>query len=117
MSNSIRRYALPVIDGRLCQHFGHCQQFAIIDLDAESGKILNSQLKTPPPHEPGILPQWLAQEKVHLVIAGGMGMRAKELFSQQGIDVITGANAETPEIIVLEHARGTLTTGQNACDH
>jgi ATP-binding protein involved in chromosome partitioning len=117
MSTSIRRYALPVINGQLCQHFGHCQEFAIIDLEPDTGKIVNSELKTPPPHEPGILPQWLAQNDVHLVIAGGMGMRAKDLFTQQGIEVITGAEPKNPEIIVLEHARGSLITGQNACDH
>jgi len=40
-----------------------------------------------PPHEPGLLPRWLHEQGAHLIIAGGMGHRAQELFVQNGIQV------------------------------
>ena len=52
-----------------------------------------------------------------MIIAGGMGQRALELFAAQGIDVIIGASPETPENLVKDYLAGKLKTGQNVCDH
>jgi len=77
--------AIPLENGILCSHFGHCQQFSIID--AEDNSISGETLVTPPPHEPGLLPAWLAEKGVTDVIAGGMGMGAQQKFAQAGVDV------------------------------
>jgi len=42
-SNKLRVIAIPVAGGRLCMHFGHCEQFALLDVDMESKEILNSR--------------------------------------------------------------------------
>ena len=52
-----------------------------------------------------------------IIIAGGMGSRAQELFVGKGIHVVTGASSEAPEKVVAEYLRGELTTGANVCDH
>jgi len=52
-----------------------------------------------------------------VIIAGGMGQRALELFAAQGIVVHVGAAAETPEELVDAWLNGTLKTGGNVCDH
>ena len=109
------RYAIPVAEGRMCLHFGHCEVFVFID--AEDGVITRVERKTPPPHAPGVIPAWAAQEGAEIIIAGGMGMRAQQLFQQHGITVIVGAPAEEPEELVLRHMAGTLETGDNVCDH
>ena len=70
-----------------------------------------------PPHQPGLLPPWLAERGANMIIAGGMGQRALELFAAQGIDVIIGASPETPENLVKDYLAGKLKTGQNVCDH
>src|SRR4030043_861710 len=85
------RIAIPVTDGKLSAHFGHCQQFAIIDVDPKTKKLTNTEMLTPPAHEPGILPKWPRGLCVDLVIAGGMGQRAQQLFTQHNIDVAVGA--------------------------
>jgi ATP-binding protein involved in chromosome partitioning len=72
---------------------------------------------TAPPHEPGLLPGWLAKQGVNLIIAGGMGSRAQGLFQQNRIGVVTGAMESDPEKAVLSYLNGTLTTGSNVCDH
>ena len=114
---SAMKIAVPVAGGKLCMHFGHCEQFAIIDVDAESRAITGQRLLTPPPHEPGVLPKWLHEQGVNLIIAGGMGQRAQGLFNENGIRVVVGAPAEAPEVLVRQHLAGTLATGENVCDH
>ena len=111
------RIALPVANGQLCMHFGHCEQFLLLDVDPASGAIVNRQALTPPPHEPGVIPRWLGEQKVTLVIAGGMGQRAQAIFAQNGITVVAGAPAGEPEQIAQAYLAGTLETGANACDH
>jgi predicted Fe-Mo cluster-binding NifX family protein len=109
------KFAIPLAEGVLCAHFGHCQQFAIIE--TEDGQIKDKELHTPPPHEPGVLPNWLAELGVSVVIAGGMGRRALDLFSGKGIQVSVGAPSSPPEALVEQYLKGTLIAGQNICDH
>ncbi len=110
------KFAIPTYQGKLCAHFGHCEAFAFIDTDGE-GRIVNENYVTPPPHEPGLLPPWLAQQGVNCIIAGGMGSRAQQLFAQQGVRVVTGAQGEYPRVVVEQYLKGTLQTGANTCDH
>ncbi|WP_147820085.1 iron-sulfur cluster carrier protein MrpORP [Salidesulfovibrio onnuriiensis] len=111
------RIAIPVVGMTLCNHFGHCEKFAIVDVDTELKSIIATTLETPPPHEPGVIPAWCADQKVNLVIAGGMGARAQAMFTDRGVKVITGAPAVAPEEIVNKFLAGSLVTGQNTCDH
>lgn len=114
---TIMRIAIPVAEGQLCMHFGHCEKFAFFNVDAEAKTIETREDHTPPPHQPGVLPRWLAENEVNLVIAGGMGMRAQNLFTENGIQVIVGAPSEPPENLVAAYLEGTLESGENICDH
>jgi predicted Fe-Mo cluster-binding NifX family protein len=111
------KIAIPLANGKLATHFGHCERFALVEVNAEDQKILKREDVEPPAHEPGLLPRWLAEREVNAVIAGGMGRRAQGLFSQQGIQVLVGAPAETPESLVGDYLAGTLKGGENICDH
>ena len=110
------KFAVPTNEGKLCMHFGHCEAFALIDSDAQ-GNVMNETYVTPPPHEPGVLPRWLAEQGVNCIIAGGMGSRAQQLFAQQGVRVVTGAQEADPKKAVENYLKGTLVTGANTCDH
>ncbi|MEJ5376468.1 MAG: NifB/NifX family molybdenum-iron cluster-binding protein [bacterium] len=109
------RFAVPLADGVLCNHFGHCQQFAMIE--AEGEQVVKKELLTPPPHEPGVIPRWLQGMGVQVIIAGGMGARAMGMFQEMGIRVVTGAPMLPPETLVEQYLRRTLQTGANVCDH
>jgi predicted Fe-Mo cluster-binding NifX family protein len=111
----MKKIAIPLENGRLCAHFGHCQQFAIMDVDNDA--IVSETRVTPPPHEPGLLPAWLAEKGVSHIIAGGMGQRALALFKNQNIQVCVGAGSEDPVELVNDWIKGSLSTGVNACDH
>ena len=70
-------------------HFGHCEQFALVDVDEDGPQAAEAPRSlTPPPHEPGLLPRWLHEQGADVVIAGGMGQRAQQLFAQSGIRVL-----------------------------
>ena len=111
------RYAVPVSEGMVAQHFGHCEHFALIDVDDASKTIVAKEIISSPGHQPGILPVWLAEQGVSVVIASGMGSRAQDLFRQNRIEVIINALEENPEEAVLSYIRGTLATGDDICDH
>ena len=111
------KYAIPVSGGMVSPHFGHCEHFALIDVDEESKKVLRKELVPSPGHQPGFLPQWLAEQGVSVVIAGGMGSRAQSLFNQNHIGVVIGALEGDPEKAVLNYLNGTLATEENICDH
>jgi predicted Fe-Mo cluster-binding NifX family protein len=70
-----------------------------------------------PPHQPGLLPPWLAERGADLILAGGMGQRAHALFADHGIQVVVGAASETPEELVADYLTGDLQVGENICDH
>jgi predicted Fe-Mo cluster-binding NifX family protein len=110
-----KRIAIPLENGILCSHFGHCQKFAIID--AENNSVTGEALVVPPPHEPGLLPGWLAEKGVTDVIAGGMGQRAISLFNQQNINVFVGAPVKRPLELADDLLNNTLSAGANYCDH
>jgi len=111
------RIAIPIADGKLSMHFGHCERFVLIDVDPTEKKMLKREDIEAPPHQPGLLPPWLAERGATIIIAGGMGARAQGLFAEQGIQVVVGAPAETPEKLVADYLRGTLQSGENICDH
>ena len=83
----------------------------------EKKEIVKQELRQPPQHQPGVLPRWLAENDVDYIIAGGMGSRAKALFAENNIQVITGAGVDKPENVVSAHLQGTLQLGENVCDH
>lgn len=111
------RVAIPLADGNLAMHFGHCAQFALMDIDLDSKAIVARSDVDAPPHQPGLLPPWLAKRGVNMIIAGGMGSRAQGLFAEQGIQVLVGAPAESPEKLVTDFMAGSLKSGDNVCDH
>ena len=111
------KIAVPVADGKLNTHFGHCALLALIDTDDAAKTIVARTDVVPPPHEPGLLPRWLAEKGAQMIIAGGMGQKAQQLFSERGITVIVGAPCETPENLVKAYLSGSLVSGVNVCDH
>lgn len=112
----MKRIAIPCEGQRVSAHFGHAPQFMFIDVD-DQGQIVKSETLDAPPHEPGLLPRWIAEQKATAVLAGGMGGRARELFAQHGIEVVVGAPADDPQTAATAYAQGQLRTSDNTCDH
>lgn len=113
--DGLMKIAVPVAEGKLTAHFGHAAEFAIVHV--KNQEITNKEMLTPPPHEPGVLPKWLHEQGVSVIIAGGMGQRALSLFGENDIKVMTGAANLVPEELVQQYLSNALVTGENVCDH
>ena len=107
------KIAIPVENGILSQHFGHCEGFYIATV--ENGQIVNSETVLPPEHSEGIFPTFLANNGVNVIIAGGMGPRAIDFFNQFNIDVYTGAEEKKPEALINDLINGILRTTGKSC--
>ncbi len=106
---------VPVSNGKLSSHFGHCDQFAFIE--TVNGEIVKTEMRNPPPHEPGVLPKWLHEQGADVAIVGGMGEHAQQILKGNGIEVIMGAPMDSPESLAHQYLANTLIPGENRCDH
>jgi len=108
-----KKIAIPLENGILSAHFGHCQKFAIVEVD--SNKIINVEEHTPPEHVPGLYPPWLAKYGITDVIAGGMGQKAIAIFNKSNINVFVGAPLKSAEEIVNDFINNKLELSANYC--
>jgi predicted Fe-Mo cluster-binding NifX family protein len=106
------RIAISTDGDFVSAHFGRCPQFTLVDID--KNKVTKREIIDNPGHHPGFLPQFLSEKGASCIIAGGMGMRAQELFSQAGIDSILGVEGSIDSVIEKLIA-GTLKGGESIC--
>ena len=99
----------------VCEHFGHCEGFT--SYTTVSGKISGQEYLPNPGHKPGLLPNLLNDNGVHVVIAGGMGAGAIDIFNEKGIDVITGAKGMLDQTIEKYLVGNLMSTGSVCHDH
>lgn len=111
------KIAVPVDDGRVSAHFGHCPTFELYEVDEATKTALSKVTLAAPPHEPGLLPRWLNERGANVIITGGMGPRARGLFTEHGIRVVVGIPAEPVDKVVAAYLAGALQAGANLCDH
>lgn len=109
------KFAIPTLNQKLTAHFGHCEKFAIVEV--ENDKVIKEEFITPPFHEPGVYPKYLSEQGVNIIIAGGMGQKAQDLFNMNNIEVKMGVQNGTPIELVEQYLANKLETGNNLCDH
>lgn len=109
------KIAVPTANKKLTAHFGHCELFAIVYTDGST--ITKTEYINPPVHQPGVYPRFLADQGVEVIIAGGMGQKAQDLFAANNIKVYMGVNTDDPENLVQQYLSQELKTGENQCTH
>jgi len=108
------KIAVAMENGNVCEHFGHAPAYVIYTV--KEGNIVSKEELTNPGHTPGFLPKWMSGMGIDVIIAGGMGPRAVELFKEQGVTPIIGAKGPVEEV-VQKYCEGSLKTGQSTCNH
>ena len=93
-------------------HFGHCKNFNVFE--AEGGQILKGESIPNPGHKPGFLPNFLNDMGVNVIISGGMGSGAIDIFNEKGIEVIVGASGNAKEA-AQAYLQGTLKSTGSVC--
>ncbi len=109
-----KKIAIPMAGGRLSLHFGHCEQFAIIEI--QNNEIVKESLVNPPEHVPGSYPNFLAQQGVNEVLVGGIGQKAVDIFNKNNIKVHMGAQEKSMAALIDDYTNNRLVTGMNHCD-
>jgi predicted Fe-Mo cluster-binding NifX family protein len=110
-----KRIAIPIEGDLLSAHFGHSQAFAFVN--TEGNNITDITILTPPEHQHGAFPRWVAANGATDVIAGGMGAHAIELFGQNGVNAFVGAPIKSPKELVEDFLANRLTLTGKYCNH
>ena len=104
------------LDGQMSQHFGRCPYYLIVDVEGDEIKRTDS-VNNPyyNNHVPGMVPQFINEQAVNVMIAGGMGPRAIDMFTNLGIEVVTGAIGNAGNVLQA-YLRGEI-SGVEPCEH
>ena len=106
------RIAIASEGKNVTEHFGHCEAFLVYDV--ENGKIIKEESLPNPGHKPGFLPNYLADRGVNVIISGGMGGGAVDIFNERNVEVIVGASGDA-KIAVEKYLNGELKTTGSIC--
>jgi len=106
------KIAVASDNGMVAEHFGHCEEFKVFV--AEDGKVVRTEDVANPGHRPGFLPNFLADRGVNVIISGGMGGAAVEIFNSKNIEVIIGAEGSA-EAAAAAYLRGDLKSTGSVC--
>lgn len=109
------RFAIPIKDEIVSDHFGHAKHFCIID--AKGRDILTSKMLPSPGHNHGVVPSWLIELGITHVLANGIGQKAIDQLTEQKVEVIWGVPSDKPELLVKAYLDSQLSPGINLCDH
>ena len=106
------KIAVASEDEMVTEHFGHCVNFNVFE--AENNQIVKSESIPNPGHKPGFLPNFLNDMGVNVVISGGMGGGAIDIFNAKNIEVIVGASGNA-KAAAEAYLQGSLKSTGSVC--
>ena len=109
------RIAVPSNGRNICAHFGHCENFNIYD--TKEGHIAAESSVPNPGHKPGFLPNFLNEIGVKVIMSGGMGGGAVQIFSEKGIEVFTGVRGSAVDAVESYMSGSLESTGSICHEH
>ncbi|MBP2026769.1 putative Fe-Mo cluster-binding NifX family protein [Acetoanaerobium pronyense] len=101
--------------GEVTSHFGHCREFEIFNV--KENTIVEFEIISNPGHKPGFLPNFLNDIGVNVIISGGMGQGAIEIFNEKDIKVITGAQGKSKEAASMYISGNLISNGAVCNEH
>ncbi|MFN2341361.1 MAG: NifB/NifX family molybdenum-iron cluster-binding protein [Halanaerobium sp.] len=110
----MEKLALSTDGDQVAQHFGRCEKYTLVEVN--DGEIVNKEIIANPGHEPGFLPKYLNEQGVDVILAGGMGRKAKDLFDQNEIKAVIGVNGLVDDA-VKSYLAGELKSEGEVCEH
>lgn len=106
------KIAIACEKDQVTEHFGHCENFNIYD--TKDGKIVGEESIPNPGHRPGFLPNYLHEKGVNVIISGGMGGGAVDIFNSHNIEVIVGVSGSAKQA-AEEYLKGDLKSTGSVC--
>ncbi len=102
------KIAVPVTNGKLSKLLKKTEQFAVFKVDLVNGQIVSKTILRAPLPQPDLIPGWLQDRGVLVVIAGGLESSSLSSFQQLGIEVIIEPSSNYPGAIVQDYLIGAL---------
>ena len=105
------------LESRAAHHFGRCPYYVFVTVDGDNTLKAIESLENPffNGHEPGVVPQFIADQKADVIIAGGMGPRAIDWFTQLGVKAIT-SSAPTVGELMNKYLTGEISSAESCHD-
>lgn len=91
------RIAITYENGEIFQHFGHTEQFKIYDVEAK--KIVREEMIDTNGSGHSVLADILSDNKVDVLICGGIGGGAQMALAEKGIQLYGGVSGKVDEVI------------------
>lgn len=107
------KIAIATDNKKVSGHFGHCQGFTMYEV--EEDRVLNNEFIENPGHRPGFLPRFLKEKNADVIIAGGMGRTAQNLFMENGIEVVVGVEGNCDDVI-KGYLKGEIKSTEAVCE-
>ena len=109
------KIAVTYENGRVFQHFGHTEQFALYDV--QDGEIIGCETLGTNGTGHGALAGFLKDNGADILICGNIGQGAKDALQSAGIRLIAGAAGDTRKA-VQDFLAGTLVHDPSVkCNH
>jgi len=105
------------LESGVSQHFGRCPYFIVAEAE---GKEMKSHEAVENPyyenHVPFAVPEFILGLKPDVLITGGIGPRALQVFEGKKVEVIHGFSGKNGEAVRL-YLEGKIDNDLNPCDH
>jgi len=104
------------LQSEMSMHFGRCPYYTMVEVDA--GEVKNIEVVENPyynNHVPGVVPGFIKDQNADVMVAGGMGPRAIQMFQGFGIEVATGVAGKV-ENVLKAYLDGRV-SGTAPCSH
>ena len=109
------KIAVTFQNGEIFQHFGHCEEFKIYDV--EEGKVVRAAVVPTLGSGHGALAGFLKEHGVSVLICGGIGGGAQNALAEAGIKLYGGVNGNA-DAAVESLLKNSLEYDANVhCDH
>ena len=104
--------AISTKNNMVTEHFGHCDYFMVYEI--EGNRIIGKNQIKNPPHQKGLLPKFLKDLGIDVVIAGGIGQMAVSLLEDLGISCFMNHQGLADDVI-QRYLSGNLTSKGEPC--
>ena len=109
----MKKVAMPMAHGDLCDRFEEFEYFLISDFENELS--IQEEIKFPPAPEEVNIPSWLVDSGVTDIIARGIDHEMIKKLNQNKIHVFVGVRKKKPEDLIFDYIQKKLVTNDKMC--
>ncbi|HEX2970755.1 MAG TPA: NifB/NifX family molybdenum-iron cluster-binding protein [Tepidisphaeraceae bacterium] len=112
-ASPLMRIAVPVRGEVFCEHFGRGDGFYLCDVI--EGVLDRPRLVRRPKFQCELVPHWLREMGITVVLVGGIGVVGTRRLAELGIEVVTGCAGTDPQASAEQFIHGGLGSQDNPC--